>query len=167
MFHCLFHLFILCKMSCLLSPFFFPFLPAADTHHSHISVDGQYPTLSTSPGVPHLRFNRRASEASLASQVSGLADSYTASNIATSEWARFLVPSHFNSHIVVLMLSFPPSKPPPANPLKLANTRRASLNGPGCCTTSWPPGGRPCSRATKLVRCFPKPTEWSLSPART
>ncbi|XP_075885810.1 membrane-associated phosphatidylinositol transfer protein 2 [Nelusetta ayraudi] len=58
-----------------------------DTHHAHISVDGQYP-LSTSPGVPHLRFNRRASEASLASQVSGLADSYTASNIATiaSRW---------------------------------------------------------------------------------
>uniref|UniRef100_A0A671VNG8 Phosphatidylinositol transfer protein membrane associated 2 n=1 Tax=Sparus aurata TaxID=8175 RepID=A0A671VNG8_SPAAU len=56
----------------------------ADSLHSHIFVDGQYPS-STSPGVPHLRFNRRASEASLASQVSGLADSYTASNIATSK----------------------------------------------------------------------------------
>ncbi|XP_019134265.1 membrane-associated phosphatidylinositol transfer protein 2 isoform X1 [Larimichthys crocea] len=58
-----------------------------DSLHSHIFVDGQYPA-STSPGVPHLRFNRRASEASLASQVSGLADSYTASNIATiaSRW---------------------------------------------------------------------------------
>uniref|UniRef100_A0A8C5FTJ0 Phosphatidylinositol transfer protein membrane associated 2 n=1 Tax=Gadus morhua TaxID=8049 RepID=A0A8C5FTJ0_GADMO len=33
---------------------------------------------------PHLRGHRRASEASLASQVSGMADSYTASNIATS-----------------------------------------------------------------------------------
>uniref|UniRef100_A0AAV2IS00 DDHD domain-containing protein n=1 Tax=Knipowitschia caucasica TaxID=637954 RepID=A0AAV2IS00_KNICA len=32
--------------------------------------------------VPHLRYTRRASEASIASQVSGLADSYTASNIA-------------------------------------------------------------------------------------
>ncbi|XP_038589959.1 membrane-associated phosphatidylinositol transfer protein 2-like isoform X2 [Micropterus salmoides] len=55
--------------------------------HSHVFVDGQYPP-STSPGVPHLRFNRRASEASIASQVSGLADSYTASNIATiaSRW---------------------------------------------------------------------------------
>uniref|UniRef100_A0A4W6BV73 Phosphatidylinositol transfer protein membrane associated 2 n=1 Tax=Lates calcarifer TaxID=8187 RepID=A0A4W6BV73_LATCA len=59
----------------------------ADAPHSHIFVDGQYPA-STSPGVPHLRFNRRASEASIASQVSGLADSYTASNIATiaSRW---------------------------------------------------------------------------------
>ncbi|KAM9338019.1 membrane-associated phosphatidylinositol transfer protein 2 isoform 2-T2 [Symphorus nematophorus] len=58
-----------------------------DSLHSHIFVDGQYPP-STSPGVPHLRFNRRASEASLASQVSGLADSYTASNVATiaSRW---------------------------------------------------------------------------------
>nr|XP_046230402.1 membrane-associated phosphatidylinositol transfer protein 2-like isoform X1 [Scatophagus argus]XP_046230403.1 membrane-associated phosphatidylinositol transfer protein 2-like isoform X1 [Scatophagus argus]XP_046230404.1 membrane-associated phosphatidylinositol transfer protein 2-like isoform X1 [Scatophagus argus]XP_046230405.1 membrane-associated phosphatidylinositol transfer protein 2-like isoform X1 [Scatophagus argus]XP_046230406.1 membrane-associated phosphatidylinositol transfer protei len=59
----------------------------SDSLHSHAYVDGQYPS-STSPGVPHLRFTRRASEASLASQVSGLADSYTASNIATiaSRW---------------------------------------------------------------------------------
>ncbi|KAM3599976.1 uncharacterized protein V6R79_014959 [Siganus canaliculatus] len=58
-----------------------------DSLHSHMYVDGQSPS-STSPGVPHLRFSRRASEASLASQVSGLADSYTASNIATiaSRW---------------------------------------------------------------------------------
>uniref|UniRef100_A0AAQ5Z4Z5 DDHD domain-containing protein n=1 Tax=Amphiprion ocellaris TaxID=80972 RepID=A0AAQ5Z4Z5_AMPOC len=60
---------------------------SSDVLHSHIFVDGQYPS-STSPGVPHLRCNRRASEASIASQVSGLADSYTASNIATiaSRW---------------------------------------------------------------------------------
>lgn len=56
--------------------------------------------------------------------------------------------------------------PSTQQPAQLANTRPASLNGPGCCTTSWPPGGRPCSRATKPVRCFLKPTEWSLSPAR-
>ncbi|XP_068562556.1 membrane-associated phosphatidylinositol transfer protein 2-like [Cebidichthys violaceus] len=58
-----------------------------DSLHSHIFVDGQVPS-PTSPGVPHLRCNRRASEASLASQVSGMADSYTASNIATiaSRW---------------------------------------------------------------------------------
>ncbi|XP_069369475.1 membrane-associated phosphatidylinositol transfer protein 2 isoform X2 [Paralichthys olivaceus] len=58
-----------------------------DALHSQNFVDGQYP-LSTSPGVPHLRCNRRASEASIASQVSGLADAYTASNIATiaSRW---------------------------------------------------------------------------------
>ncbi|KAK2818639.1 hypothetical protein Q5P01_024200 [Channa striata] len=58
-----------------------------DPLHSHGFVDGQY-SVSTSPGVPHLRSNRRASEASIASQVSGLADSYTTSNIATiaSRW---------------------------------------------------------------------------------
>ncbi|XP_056282386.1 membrane-associated phosphatidylinositol transfer protein 2-like [Pseudoliparis swirei] len=56
---------------------------AADSLHSNMSVDGQVPS-PTSPGLPHLRCNRRASEASLASQVSGLADSYTASNIATT-----------------------------------------------------------------------------------
>ncbi|CAL8340544.1 unnamed protein product, partial [Arctogadus glacialis] len=58
--------------------------------HSHCSgllVDGLYPT-SPLAGAHHLRGHRRASEASLASQVSGMADSYTASNIATiaSHW---------------------------------------------------------------------------------
>ncbi|XP_067339676.1 membrane-associated phosphatidylinositol transfer protein 2-like isoform X2 [Channa argus] len=58
-----------------------------DSLHSHGSVDGQC-SASTSPGLPHLRCNRRASEASIASQVSGMADSYTTSNIATiaSRW---------------------------------------------------------------------------------
>ncbi|KAM4635820.1 membrane-associated phosphatidylinositol transfer protein 2 isoform 2-T2 [Polymixia lowei] len=65
--------------------------PATETDvlHSHcgVFVDGQYPS-SPLPGVPHLRGHRRASEASIASQVSGMADSYTASNIATiaSRW---------------------------------------------------------------------------------
>ncbi|KAF3849246.1 hypothetical protein F7725_015743 [Dissostichus mawsoni] len=52
-----------------------------DSLQSHIFVDGPLPT---SPGVPHLRCTRRSSSASIASQVSGLADSYTASNIATT-----------------------------------------------------------------------------------
>ncbi|KAM9306722.1 membrane-associated phosphatidylinositol transfer protein 2-like isoform 2-T2 [Pholidichthys leucotaenia] len=57
-----------------------------DTLHAHMLADGLYPP-SSSP-APHLRSNRRGSEASIASQVSGLADSYTASNIATiaSRW---------------------------------------------------------------------------------
>ncbi|MEQ2185090.1 hypothetical protein GOODEAATRI_014684, partial [Goodea atripinnis] len=57
----------------------------ADTLQSHLYADGLCPA-STSPGVPHLRCSRRASEASIASQVSGLADSYTATNIATSRF---------------------------------------------------------------------------------
>ncbi|KAM4532412.1 membrane-associated phosphatidylinositol transfer protein 2 isoform 2-T2 [Fundulus diaphanus] len=55
----------------------------ADTLQSTLYADGLCPA-STSPGVPHLRCSRRASEASIASQVSGLADSYTATNIATT-----------------------------------------------------------------------------------
>ncbi|CAL9682347.1 unnamed protein product [Knipowitschia caucasica] len=51
-----------------------------DLLHSQSYSDGPCP----SPGVPHLRYTRRASEASIASQVSGLADSYTASNIANT-----------------------------------------------------------------------------------
>ncbi|XP_015232273.1 PREDICTED: membrane-associated phosphatidylinositol transfer protein 2-like [Cyprinodon variegatus] len=56
----------------------------ADTLQSNLYADGLCPA-STSPGVPHLRCSRRASEASIASQVSGLADSYTANNIATTD----------------------------------------------------------------------------------
>lgn len=82
---------------------------AAESSHTHITVDGQCP-LSTSPGVPHLRFNRRASEASLASQVSGLADSYTASNIATSKCssAVLCLKLAFSPTADVLMILFPP-----------------------------------------------------------
>uniref|UniRef100_G3PSP0 Phosphatidylinositol transfer protein membrane associated 2 n=1 Tax=Gasterosteus aculeatus aculeatus TaxID=481459 RepID=G3PSP0_GASAC len=58
-------------------------LTDADSLPSHVFVDGQVPS-PTSPGLPHLRCHRRASEASIASQVSGMADSYTASNIATT-----------------------------------------------------------------------------------
>ncbi|XP_068609251.1 membrane-associated phosphatidylinositol transfer protein 2-like [Brachionichthys hirsutus] len=57
-----------------------------DSLHSPVSVDGLSPSPS-SPGVPHLRFNRRASEASLTSQVSGIADSYAVSNVATTHKA--------------------------------------------------------------------------------
>ncbi|XP_037835509.1 membrane-associated phosphatidylinositol transfer protein 2 isoform X1 [Kryptolebias marmoratus] len=48
---------------------------------SHMA-DRQCPA-TTSPGVPYLRCHRRASEASIASQASGLADSYTATNITS------------------------------------------------------------------------------------
>ncbi|XP_067114789.1 LOW QUALITY PROTEIN: membrane-associated phosphatidylinositol transfer protein 2-like [Osmerus mordax] len=56
-----------------------------DLLHSHcgVFVDTQYP-LSPQPSVSHARAHRRASEASIASQVSGMADSYTASNIANT-----------------------------------------------------------------------------------
>ncbi|XP_076019650.1 membrane-associated phosphatidylinositol transfer protein 2 isoform X1 [Genypterus blacodes] len=55
--------------------------------HSGVFADGPNPS-SPSPGLSQLRCTRRASEASIASQVSGLADCYSASNIATiaSRW---------------------------------------------------------------------------------
>lgn len=61
--------------------------PQTDSDLLHMYSDAQCSS-STSPGIPHLRCTRRASEASIASQVSGLADSFTASNIATiaSRW---------------------------------------------------------------------------------
>uniref|UniRef100_A0A4W5JMV5 DDHD domain-containing protein n=1 Tax=Hucho hucho TaxID=62062 RepID=A0A4W5JMV5_9TELE len=59
----------------------------ADVLHSHcgVFVDSQYPS-SPLTGPPHPRGLRRSSEASIASQVSGMADSYTASNIANSQY---------------------------------------------------------------------------------
>uniref|UniRef100_A0A8C7Z9B1 Phosphatidylinositol transfer protein membrane associated 2 n=1 Tax=Oryzias sinensis TaxID=183150 RepID=A0A8C7Z9B1_9TELE len=84
---------LLDKRFYLLPPFSIPRyqrFPLGDGHSallaetSHISVDGPSPS-SASPGFPHLRCTRRSSEASIASQVSGQADSYTASNIATSK----------------------------------------------------------------------------------
>ncbi|XP_052380705.1 membrane-associated phosphatidylinositol transfer protein 2-like, partial [Oncorhynchus keta] len=60
-----------------------------DVLHSHcgVFVDSQYPA-SPLTGPPHPRGLRRSSEASIASQVSGMADSYTASNITNiaSRW---------------------------------------------------------------------------------
>uniref|UniRef100_A0A8C7GPH1 Phosphatidylinositol transfer protein membrane associated 2 n=1 Tax=Oncorhynchus kisutch TaxID=8019 RepID=A0A8C7GPH1_ONCKI len=52
----------------------------ADVLHSHcgVFVDSQYPS-SPLTGPPHPRGLRRSSEASIASQVSGMADSYTSS----------------------------------------------------------------------------------------
>nr|XP_046225597.1 membrane-associated phosphatidylinositol transfer protein 2-like isoform X2 [Oncorhynchus gorbuscha] len=57
----------------------------ADVLHSHcgVFVDSQYPA-SPLTGPPHPRGLRRSSEASIASQVSGMADSYTASNITNT-----------------------------------------------------------------------------------
>uniref|UniRef100_A0A3P8ZFD0 DDHD domain-containing protein n=1 Tax=Esox lucius TaxID=8010 RepID=A0A3P8ZFD0_ESOLU len=57
----------------------------SDALHSHcgVFVDSQYPS-SPQTGTPHPRGPRRSSEASIASQVSGMADSYTASNIANT-----------------------------------------------------------------------------------
>uniref|UniRef100_A0A3B4CGK1 DDHD domain-containing protein n=1 Tax=Pygocentrus nattereri TaxID=42514 RepID=A0A3B4CGK1_PYGNA len=59
-----------------------PATPESDVIHSHggMFVENSYP--SSPASAPATRGPRRASEVSIASQVSGLADSYTASNIA-------------------------------------------------------------------------------------
>ncbi|XP_072206869.1 membrane-associated phosphatidylinositol transfer protein 2 isoform X4 [Excalfactoria chinensis] len=54
----------------------------ADVVQSHGAVFMESASLSTPISAPHFRGFRRASEISIASQVSGMADSYTASNIA-------------------------------------------------------------------------------------
>uniref|UniRef100_A0AAZ3S2Y7 DDHD domain-containing protein n=1 Tax=Oncorhynchus tshawytscha TaxID=74940 RepID=A0AAZ3S2Y7_ONCTS len=64
--------------------------PLGDGHSALLAdmfVDTQYPS-SPLTGPPHSRGPRRSSEASIASQVSGMADSYTASNITNiaSRW---------------------------------------------------------------------------------
>lgn len=61
----------------------------ADVVQSHggVFMDSSYPS---SPVMgPLSRGQRRASEVSIASQVSGMADSYTATNIANSKCSRY------------------------------------------------------------------------------
>uniref|UniRef100_A0A672U4L8 Phosphatidylinositol transfer protein membrane associated 2 n=1 Tax=Strigops habroptila TaxID=2489341 RepID=A0A672U4L8_STRHB len=57
----------------------------ADVVQSHGAVFMESTSLSTPISAPQFRGFRRASEISIASQVSGMADSYTASNIANSK----------------------------------------------------------------------------------
>uniref|UniRef100_A0A3P9A449 DDHD domain-containing protein n=1 Tax=Esox lucius TaxID=8010 RepID=A0A3P9A449_ESOLU len=64
----------------------------ADVVQSHggVFMDSSYP--SSPVTGPHSRGLRRASEVSIASQVSGMADSYTATNMANSKCSRILHP---------------------------------------------------------------------------
>lgn len=61
----------------------------ADVVQSHggVFMDSSYP--SSPVTGPHCRGLRRASEVSIASQVSGMADSYTATNIANSKCSHY------------------------------------------------------------------------------
>uniref|UniRef100_A0A3Q3A8W4 Phosphatidylinositol transfer protein membrane associated 2 n=1 Tax=Kryptolebias marmoratus TaxID=37003 RepID=A0A3Q3A8W4_KRYMA len=83
----------------------------ANILQSHMA-DRQCPA-TTSPGVPYLRCHRRASEASIASQASGLADSYTATNITSmshSKWPCLLsqlpLPYSRSCKLIVFVFSF-------------------------------------------------------------
>lgn len=60
-------------------------LPAADALQTHNTVFQEHAAPSSPGATPATRGFRRASEISIASQVSGMAESYTASSIAQSE----------------------------------------------------------------------------------
>lgn len=64
------------------------FFFTADVMHSHSIMFSDHSGPSSPASIPAFRGTRRASETSIASQVSGLADSYTASNIANSEFTH-------------------------------------------------------------------------------
>lgn len=142
------------------------FLSTAEPSHSHISVDGPCP-LSTSPGVPHLRFTRRSSEASIASQASGQADSYTASNIATSKpptsdlWLLIRLLACF---VLTFSLGTFPQQ---------TNVMCGPVRGPACCrscrcpTISSSSGAQPLALASTSSGCSPDPRGRSLSRAQT
>lgn len=75
----------------------------ADVVQSHggVFMDSSYP--SSPVTGPLCRVQRRASEVSIASQVSGMADSYTATNIANSKCS----PSQKDTHSLSLSSSLP------------------------------------------------------------
>lgn len=62
-----------------------PCPPAADALQTHSTVFQEHAAPSSPGAAPTTRGFRRASEISIASQVSGMAESYTASSIAQSE----------------------------------------------------------------------------------
>ena len=88
----------------------------ADVVQSHggVFMDSSYP--SSPVTGPLSRGQRRASEVSIASQVSGMADSYTATNIANSKCSIYqpvslsvsLPSTHTNMALVILPLSLSP-----------------------------------------------------------
>lgn len=70
--------------------------------HGGVFMDSSYP--SSPVTGPHCRGLRRASEVSVASQVSGMADSYTATNIANSKcspYHKYLSLSHSHCSISI------------------------------------------------------------------
>lgn len=73
----------------------------ADVVQSHggVFMDSSYP--SSPVTGPLCRGQRRASEVSIASQVSGMADSYTATNIANSKFS----PPQKDTHLLTQQLS--------------------------------------------------------------
>uniref|UniRef100_A0A6Q2XA36 DDHD domain-containing protein n=1 Tax=Esox lucius TaxID=8010 RepID=A0A6Q2XA36_ESOLU len=80
----------------------------ADVVQSHggVFMDSSYP--SSPVTGPHSRGLRRASEVSIASQVSGMADSYTATNMANSKCSRYHQYLSLSTHTQLHLASFQP-----------------------------------------------------------
>lgn len=87
--HCEFPYLCLCLMG---SPCFGSIADVVQSHGG-VFMDSSYP--SSPVTGPLSRGQRRASEVSIASQVSGMADSYTATNIANSKCSQYQPVSNF------------------------------------------------------------------------
>ncbi|XP_022536519.2 membrane-associated phosphatidylinositol transfer protein 2 isoform X2 [Astyanax mexicanus] len=105
----------------------------ADVMHAHggMFVENSYP--SSPASVPAFRIPRRSSEVSIASQVSGLADSYTASNIANTQSC------HLNQSKKLSLLSqlaLPYTKISSRSPSPKVRHRLLNIRGAGSDDTS-------------------------------
>ncbi|KAJ8415563.1 hypothetical protein AAFF_G00425430 [Aldrovandia affinis] len=101
--------------------------------HGGVFMDSSYP--SSPITAPHCRGLRRASEVSIASQVSGMADSYTASNIANTHECQRKLSKKFS---FLSQLALPYNKTVPRSPSPKSR-RKAGIGsdpelsrGPGC-----------------------------------
>ncbi|MCI4388100.1 hypothetical protein PGIGA_G00081650 [Pangasianodon gigas] len=129
-----------------------PATPESDVMHSHggMFLENSYP--SSPASAPASRIIRRPSEVSIASQVSGLADSYTASNIANTQAC------HLNQSKKLSLLSqlaLPYNKmssrsPSPKARYKLLSSREAGSDEVSCFEPSPLPDSSPPSPSMQL-----------------
>lgn len=108
-----------CPCVCLMRSPCFDLIADVVQSHGGVFMDSSYP--SSPVTGPLSRGQRRASEVSIASQVSGMADSYTATSIANSKCSQYQRPT-FSSLTHNLVHSFPSLSFPPdlsVSPLSL------------------------------------------------
>ena len=89
-----------------------PCPPAAEALQAHNTVFQEHAAPSSPGSAPSTRGFRRASEISIASQVSGMAESYTASGIAQSEYSSATHPSEPGGSVLLWPVSTGPIMPP-------------------------------------------------------
>uniref|UniRef100_A0A674NQV6 Phosphatidylinositol transfer protein membrane associated 2 n=1 Tax=Takifugu rubripes TaxID=31033 RepID=A0A674NQV6_TAKRU len=99
-----------CPCVCLMRSPCFDSIADVVQSHGGVFMDSSYP--SSPVTGPLSRGQRRASEVSIASQVSGMADSYTATSIANSKCSQYQRPT-FSSLTHNLVHSFPSLSFPP------------------------------------------------------